>query len=131
MTNQDKWPAPALHSLLVDNLQLLIRLGCLEEERQTPQEVRVSLELRFIDSPPAGFYTDHLSGTLCYAELCQTISQQVQQKTYHLIEKIAADIYSIAKVFAKGQALVALKVHKVHPPVPNLHGGTSYHCGDF
>ena len=131
MPSQDSGSAPLFHTLTVDDLVLQVSLGCLEEERQIPQDVRISLEFRFIETPPEGFYSDRLSDTLCYAEICEAVSQHIQKKSYHLIEKIAADTYSIAKAFAQGKALVALRVHKVNPPVPNLRGGTTYRCGDF
>ena len=60
------------HSLRMEKLVLQQRLGCSAEERAKPQEVRVTLELRFAKGPQA-LVTDDLGGTVCYARLAQAI----------------------------------------------------------
>lgn len=124
------YPMPPCHSLRLDNLSLQVHLGCLEDERSIPQEVRITLDCRFQEAPP-GFQSDELSGTLCYAEISEKITGMIESRPYHLIEKMAADIYEIAKSWAHDRAQIALCVHKVKPPVRNLRGGSRYFCGDF
>lgn len=121
------------HSLLIQDLILQIRLGCLPEERSVPQEVRVSLEFRF-PTPPKGIQSDELTDTLCYAEICAGLRNACEGREFKLIEKLAQVFFEattqLVKKFDPG-IQTAITVHKVAPPVPNLRGGTVYRLGDF
>lgn len=118
------------HSLFLEDLSLQVRLGCTEEERRTPQEVRLSAEFRF-EAAPGGYESDRLEETVCYAEVSTKLKDWIESREYKLIEKIAADGYRITKEIAGRDVGVALVAHKVRPPVERLQGGTKYRCGDF
>ncbi len=118
------------HSLRISEFSLQVRLGCSQEERARAQEVRVSVEFRFV-SPPQGINSDRLEDTICYARVCQSIRNLTDGREFALLEKLASDLMSILQEFSKGIALVALTVHKVLPPVEGLRGGTVYRIGDF
>lgn len=118
------------HALRLNNLLLLVRLGCEPAERVQAQEVGVTLELRFV-RPPGGFETDELSDTLCYQELSEKLINFCESREYRLIEKLAHDIYSLAREMAGSTATIGVEVHKRRPPVDRLQGGSSYRCGDF
>ena len=122
-------PAPA-HSLRIRDLSLRVHLGWPAEERTEPQEVRVRLELRYFTAPE-GAATDDLSGTLCYARICEAFAAYAAAHEFRLVEKLAQDLYSIAKEIAGERALLALSLHKVQPPVNGLLGGVEYRVGDF
>ena len=118
------------HALRIQDLRVMVNLGCTLEEQATAQEVLVSLEFRF-HAAPAGLTTDRLEDTLCYAELSQLIKQVSEAKPYHLIEKLAGDLFVELGERTRAHATLGLKVHKVRPPVKDLIGGTQYVCGDF
>ncbi len=122
--------APPFHVLRIDELILAVRLGCLEEERAQPQEVRLSAEFRFHDAP-RGVWSDDLKDTICYGKLSEALRQHVEAREFRLIERLAHECYVILKEFARGQAAAAVRIHKVKPPVEKLVGGSTYLCGDF
>lgn len=118
------------HALQIRDLSLQVRLGCSAQERLDPQEIRVSVDLRF-HSQPIATETDHLQDTLCYARICEAFRGHCRDREFSLIEKLANDLMKVSRDLLKGQALVALTVHKVAPPVEGLLGGTLYRLGDF
>ena len=119
-----------LHSLRIRELRLDVRLGCSAEERRVPQEVRVSVELRFA-RPPAGGITDELGDTICYASLCEALRSYARGREFHLVEKMAADFLELLQAALQGRAEVAVSVHKVSPPIDGLLGGVEYRIGAF
>lgn len=121
---------PVHHSLSLQNLRLFVRLGCEVWERSAPQEVLVSIELRFA-APPAGVLSDELTDTVCYADIAQSVLEHCQNREYKLVEKMGLDIYHLVKEKAGKKDQVAISVHKVQPPIPRLSGGSIYRCGDF
>lgn len=122
-------PAPA-HSLCIRDLSLSVHLGWPAEERAERQEVRVSLELRYL-SAPEGAATDDLSDTLCYARICEAFARHAAAHEFRLVEKLAQDLYGVAKELTGERAQLALTLHKVRPPVNGLLGGVEYRVGDF
>lgn len=118
------------HSLEARDLRYRLRLGCSAEERARPQEVGISVEFRF-DSTPIGMFSDELRDTICYAGLNEALERHFASREYKLIERVAGEVYLIARELARGAAKVAVRVHKLKPPVPNLTGGAVFTCGDF
>lgn len=116
-------------SLRIDELAIFAHLGVSEIERAVAQEVRVSLEFRFKDRPLAVF-SDSLRDTVCYGELSSQIRSLIQSKEYSLVEKMAGEIFVLAKELSGG-APTSVQVHKVKAPVDGLLGGASFRCGDF
>ena len=120
----------AFHSLRLDGLSLQVHLGCTQEERRAPQEVRLSVEFRF-EIPPAGAVSDRLEDTVCYAEVSSALKAELETGEFNLIEKLGCDAYRIVKSIAGENVSVAMSAHKVRPPVVGLEGGTTYRCADF
>lgn len=120
------------HSLSLEELSLHVHLGCTPEERAFRQEVRVSIEIRFSEMPMA-VENDQLTDTVCYAEISQAVQSTCEEREYHLIERMAGEIYQIARkiVGPESKAQLGVTVHKVRPPVPSLRGGSHYRIGDF
>ena len=111
------------------DLRYVLALGCTAEERARPQEIGISVEIRFA-AEPRGVRSDELSGTVCFGELASAFGRHFAGKEYRLIERVAGEAYEIARELSRG-AQVAVKVHKLKPPVANLVGGAVYACGDF
>lgn len=121
---------PRYHILHLNELVLHLHLGCEEAERARPQEVRLSLEIRF-PHPPAAVDSDRLADTICYARLSEALRAHCEAREYHLIERIGLDAYRVAREIAGPEAALAVSVHKIKPPVERLLGGAVYRCGDF
>jgi dihydroneopterin aldolase len=122
------WP-PEHSSLRMEGLALRVRLGCSEEERSSPQEVRVSVEFRFKQAQVA-MDSDSLEETICYGRVAEAL-RRLEQREFRLIERLGAAAYAEAREAAGGRAELALTVHKLHPPVAGLTGGALFRCGDF
>lgn len=123
--------APRFHSLQIQDLSLQVSLGCTAEERAILQEVRLSVQFRF-SSIPAGARTDALQDTLCYAQISALLQEHCCSREFQLIERLGFECYAILKNWLlPSDTQVALRVHKVRPPVPQLLGGSHFTCGDF
>lgn len=129
-------PAPlpksgaVFHSLRLEAFSFLVRLGVSPEERSLKQEVRVDIELRFIEEPSA-VHSDDIAHTVCYGLLADSLGRHLYDREFHLIEKMAMDILRITREVAGPRAAAAVALRKVSPPVKNLLGGAVYRCGDF
>ncbi len=119
-----------VHVLSLNDLSLKVHLGCEAVERLVPQEVRVSVEVRWPEAP-MGEVSDELSDTVCYAELANALTQLCEGREFKLIETLASESLRVVRTAASAGPLIGLCVHKVRPPVPHLLGGAKYYCGDF
>lgn len=77
----------AQDEILIEELELSVRVGVPDEERATPQRLTVSLRLE----PPTDFENsgDDLGWTVDYAAVCQEIERFVRDRTDRLIETLA------------------------------------------
>lgn len=119
-----------LNALRIENFSVQVHLGCEKEERIETQEVRVSAEFRFKELVK-GAQTDELKDALCYAQACDLVRQIAQKREYKLIERLGFDCFLALKEWAGPDCQIALRIHKVQPPVQNLLGGSVYQLGDF
>lgn len=93
MLNKDKSSRLVLH-----NLEFLVYLGWESSERKKKQKVTVDIDIQFAHTPIA-CTTDSLHDTFCYDALNQTIIKHIDKKTFHLLEYLTFEIYSIVKLF--------------------------------
>ncbi len=77
----------AIHGLAVE-----CRLGVFEWEQQTPQPVRIDLELE-IDAARAA-QRDDVHDAIDYAALVSAVKQLAESKPYRLMETLAEDVAS-------------------------------------
>lgn len=122
-----------VNQLTLSRLRLPVHLGWTDEERAVPQLVEANLFIRFPEPPPA-CQTDELKDTVCYAEICEKLSQGLEGRSFKLIERLAAHFYSTVKEALQSQSLaeaqVQVEVMKINVPIENLMGGTSFTYGD-
>lgn len=112
--------------LKIHDLRLLVHLGCTESEQAVPQEVSFSIKIYF-PSPPKGQFTDQLKDTVCYAQVCQLIQEQVHHQSFHLIESLSHQVLkALNNKFPS--CPIQLDTWKVKPPVEWLKGGVTYTC---
>ena len=117
-------------SLRIEDLSLNVHLGCKLEERNKFQEVRIAAELRFSETPK-GAFTDSLDDTVCLGKLSEAIRSYCESREFQLIEKMGVEVYSLIREMTAPGVLVGISIHKVHPPIKSLLGGSFFRCGDF
>lgn len=76
--------------ILIQELELMARVGVTEEERAQPQRIAVSLVLQ--PQNAFGSVKDELKGTVDYAALCAEIRQFVSNRQLKLIETLAHEM---------------------------------------
>lgn len=113
----------------IRQLALPVYLGRSSVERHTLQEVHFSMDMEFPEAPKAE-KTDSLEDTFCYESVCETLRLFVQNRQFHLIEKLAKESFLILK---EKYPLIRfrLTLHKTSPPIEGLKGGVTYTCGDI
>ena len=122
-------PADLPCVLAIGDLRLEARLGCGADERAVPQGVRFDLRLRF-ERLPEGSQTDRLEGTVCYADLSDSLRKLCGEREFHLIESLALEAYRrLSETAVKAGARLWLRVTKLRPPVAGLEGGASFELG--
>jgi dihydroneopterin aldolase len=124
------------YTLKLKELVLSVNLGCGDIERSQKQEVRTSVELRF-KKKPTSMKSDHLEDTICYGKISNAIRHHCDSREFKLIERMGFEIYEVVSEILselslnQGPIELAVTVHKVHPPVDGLLGGSYFSCGDF
>jgi len=90
--------------------------GVLAEEKSRPQPFEFDLDLS-VDLAPAGA-TDRLSDTVDYGEVAQRVADVVSERSFELLEALAAAIAE--GVLASDLRITTVTVHlrKLRPPVP-------------
>lgn len=117
--------------LRIRGVELLVHLGTESEEREQQQIVNLDIDVNFTTAPIA-CETDNLADTFCYAELITALRDHVQDREYHLIEKLTAELYKLCKNNLNQQfhtTDVMVKLTK-HPNVEGLTGGVTFNYGD-
>jgi dihydroneopterin aldolase len=110
--------------------RLDVRLGCSADERAVPQAVDLDLAVRFPELPSA-CETDKLEGTVCYAELIDAARDACAGREFHLVERLAHELFAALHPRIPPGTELWLRVTKVRPPVADLAGGVAFSLGDF
>jgi len=112
--------------LSIPGLRLWISLGCSAEERATPQPVDIDIKIQFAQEL-LGCSTDKLSDVVCYDTLVKQVINALQNRSFHLIEFLAAFIFAaVEKQLQKAEAIVEVTVTKAHHPVPHVQKGIAF-----
>jgi dihydroneopterin aldolase len=109
--------------------EIPVHLGCTEAERANPQSVAFDTRIAFAETPP-GTQTDRIGDTLCYASVCETIRATAQGKSWNLIEALGRAVYEALHASTRIDCGIEISVHKLHPPVEHLRGGSRFVYGD-
>lgn len=121
---------PAAIELIVRGLRLSVKLGCGDDERRAPQPVDVDIGILF-QTPPRGCETDELKETVCYDDLSRRLKNAVSERSFKLVEHLGHVLYHDIKSLVPTDALLALRVVKLHPPVEELRGGVAFVYADW
>lgn len=111
--------------LRINDLSLMVHLGCTAEEREVAQEVRISAEFRFAHGPGAE-ETDLLRDTVCYAQASEAFRKAIELQTFQTVERIGSVALDSLKGCVPDSVGVWVRIHKVKPPVKGLLGGVFY-----
>ena len=77
---------------------------------------------------PLACSTDKLNDTVCYDNLVKIIKDKCQEKTYLLLEHLAAALHEVLHANVP-QSSIFLRVKK-KPAIENLSGGVVFYFGD-
>lgn len=96
-------------------MQFMGRFGVTAEERAEPQPIEVDLLVRLDLSKPAR--TDDLADTVNYASLFDLVREVVEERSFHLLEALAA---AIADTVLTDHPVddVEVRVRKPKAPLP-------------
>ncbi len=110
--------------------RLEVRLGCSAEERKLPQAVDLDLAVRFHELPIA-CASDKLEDALCYAELIDAAREACAGREFHLVERLAHELFGRLRMLVPPGAELWLRATKLRPPVEGLTGGVAFSLGEF
>ena len=115
--------------LSILDLRLLVHLGNSKEEQLNPQQVSMNIIFSF-DIPPMATNSDDISDTICYSIITKLVQNIVEEKSFNLIEHLAASIYTILHKYLKDNKYenvgLRIVIHKISVPVQGLYGGASF-----
>ncbi len=117
--------------LILEKLNLAVKLGYSAEERSQPQWVSVKIKLSF-PHLPAACIDDNLNNTLCYASLSEALQRFCDERSFKLIEALAYQLYQFLKnkTFEIMQERIAIFLYiSKNPQLPNLEQA-SFSIGD-
>lgn len=83
--------------LKVVSLEIPLKIGCYEEEKNKTTLVQVTIELKL--EKCCACQTDQLKDTICYDQLIHFLHQRCFSKTYQLIEFACNDIFQAVKEY--------------------------------
>ena len=109
-------------SIRITDLRVQTRVGVPDEERATPQMVRVSIEV-FKDLGTAAA-TDDLDETVDYGALVPQVAGLIESSENRLLEKLAGDVASLIEGFS-GVSGVTVEIAKEEPPLDEEIGRVS------
>lgn len=116
-----------MYELNLDDLEIMVNLGCTRQERAQLQRVLFHITL-FFEVAPQGMYSDELGDTICYHELENSLRQALTGKTFNLLEHLThfacqhictanpliSDIYiSATKYLGEASGSRTFAIHKV------------------
>lgn len=114
--------------LSINQLELFVQLGCSSEEKQKSQLIIVDMYFILPAEYPA-CASDDLKDTFCYDTLINKLKIFLQDKQYHLIEKISQDIYAFVQSKIPSDITLNIRLTK-YPPIAGLKQGVSFYMGD-
>jgi dihydroneopterin aldolase len=104
--------APDFQAIFIEELELDMMIGILEQEKTTKQRVIVDAELQVM--PPPNWRGDNIDEVVSYADIIEKIKAVSQSRPFNLVETFAEEI--IEACF-KNPAVGAMKVKVAKPDI--------------
>ncbi|MFQ5600705.1 MAG: dihydroneopterin aldolase [Candidatus Krumholzibacteriia bacterium] len=101
--------------IILSGIRCRVRVGASPEERLSPQDCLVDVELERDLSRPAR--TDDLHDTLDYAQVFELVQGLAGEEEFALLERFAGRLEEELRHAVQFDALV-IRVKKLHPPLP-------------
>lgn len=108
--------------VILSGVRCWMRVGVTLEERRTPQECLVDVELEADLSRP--MQTDDLQDTVDYGRALAILQGIAAEEEFALLERFAGRLEEELRRAMRFDA-VTIRVHKLHPPLP----GVLHHAG--
>jgi len=83
-----------MDTIVLKNLEVHFRVGVTDEERARPQPLTITVELDLDTNHAAA--SDDLAHTVDYSALARTIKELGINREWRLLEKLAADVATLA-----------------------------------
>lgn len=115
MTDDNGTVASVTDHILITGLRVVSVIGVLEHERQSPQPLRVDIDIH-VDLNDAG-RSDDLSQTVHYGEVSTQIAEVARKTSDLLLERLAQRMADVVLQFP-GVLGVELTLTKLRPPIP-------------
>jgi 7,8-dihydroneopterin aldolase/epimerase/oxygenase len=119
---------PIYSSLHIKQFELPVSLGWPDEERARTQTICLELYLRY-PTEPLACKTDQLDDHFCYDLLTKKIQDQIENRSFRLLEYLSREIYQIIKQNVPDNTLVTVGVKK-QPPIAAIKAGVQCWYGD-
>lgn len=74
----------------IAELCLSAHVGCFEQEKQSPQKIKINIE--FVINAALAAQTDYLSDVINYDQVADLVRRRVAELSWNLIEKMSADL---------------------------------------
>ena len=103
-----------MDKIILKGLEFHGRHGCFPEEKKYSQQFKVDGEL-FLDLENA-INTDDLQATVNYGDIFELVRNQVENKSYNLIEKLSAEI--IKEIFNYSPLIKEIQIRLIKPTPP-------------
>jgi len=103
--------------VILSGVRCWMRVGVTHEERRTPQECLVDVELEADLSRP--MQTDDLHDTLDYGRALAILRGIAAEEEYSLLERFAGRLEEELRLAMRFDA-VTIRIHKLHPPLPGV-----------
>jgi FolB domain-containing protein len=111
------------YELFIPGLRLWVSLGCGVEEKTNLQPVDIDIKIDF-PQEPIGCHSDQLGDVVCYKTLTELVIESVKNRSFDLIEFLAAHIFeAITKQLRLEGSVVEIVVTKPNHPVPHVQKG--------
>jgi dihydroneopterin aldolase len=114
--------------LTIKTVELNVKLGWSEQERQTAQTIWIDIDIYFA-TPPNACHTDELTDTICYADIILHLQQSLASPSFKLIEHLSWHIHQRIKSLLPPTARLMIHLTK-RPDVPGYAGAVCFSYGD-
>lgn len=101
-------------SLLIEDIELKLKLGVTAKERQKKQKVLVSIKIDFAVLPLA-CVTEKISDAMCYDKLVNKVRDYCRNESFVLIENLCNQIFFLVKGDIKRRDKLRVSVAKLSP----------------
>ncbi|MDA0781705.1 MAG: dihydroneopterin aldolase [Rickettsiales bacterium] len=114
----------------LEGLLLKVNIGITEQERDIPQDIKISLKFFYKDFP-SGCNTDNIADTVCYHKIADIVTSYCKSNKVKLLEYLCLGLHRKIRLIAPEDVVIWIRVEKCNPPIDGMLGGTSFEYGDF